>query len=246
MAFLSADCPRCKLKAVSLLVVGNSFFYRKSGNYRLQYSEVFCNCPSCKRSSIAVVRQRTPELTNNATEDQAIRRFDAMLWSTPNSFAGTPVSITDYGLLEGFVSTKDLSNLPIPDFLPHQIIQVFGEGNLCLDVGCFNAAGVMYRTAIDLATKTLIPAEGAPKNTRYSLGNRLTWLFEQSRLPKELATLAECIKQDGNDAAHDASLSVIDAKDLHEFTFELLRRLYTEPERLRLAEERRNARHSRV
>ncbi len=49
-------------------------------------------------------------------------------------------------------------------------------------------------------------------------------------------------KDDGNDGVHGGSLSAADAEDLLDFTTELLRRLYTEKERVRLARERKNAR----
>lgn len=50
------------------------------------------------------------------------------------------------------------------------------------------------------------------------------------------------IKDDGNDAVHDGSLSKGDAKDLLDFTYILLERLYTEPERVKIAAQRRIAR----
>lgn len=60
-----------------------------------------------------------------------------------------------------------------------------------------------------------------------------------------LRELSLCIKEDGNDGAHAGSLTKDDAEDLLDFTFALLERIYTEPERLRLAQERRNARRSK-
>jgi len=43
--------------------------------------------------------------------------------------------------------------------------------------------------------------------------------------------------------AHAGTLNKIDAQDLLDFTHALLERLYTEPERLRLAKVRHDARH---
>jgi hypothetical protein len=50
------------------------------------------------------------------------------------------------------------------------------------------------------------------------------------------------VKDDGNDGAHRGTLGKADAEDLQDFTFELLERLYTEPARLKQAEERRKQR----
>jgi hypothetical protein len=50
------------------------------------------------------------------------------------------------------------------------------------------------------------------------------------------------VREDGNDGAHDGTLGKEDAEDLLDFTTALLERIYTEPERLRLAQERREKR----
>lgn len=70
------------------------------------------------------------------------------------------------------------------------------------------------------------------------------WLFETGRLPDSLKDLSSCIKEDGNDGAHAGNLKKSDADDLLDFTSVLLERIYTEPERLRLAKERRDARRA--
>jgi Domain of unknown function (DUF4145) len=77
---------------------------------------------------------------------------------------------------------------------------------------------------------------------RRSLGLRLQWLLNNGLLPESLRELSSCIKEDGNDGAHAGTLKREDAQDLLEFTTLLLERLYTEPERLRLAKEPRDTR----
>ena len=122
-----------------------------------------------------------------------------------------------------------------------------GEGATCLAVGCYNAAGTMFRLCVDLATKSMLPTEEAPglnTKTRRDLGLRLPWLFANGLLPEALKDLSSCIKEDGNDGAHAGNLTEDDASDLLDFSVSLLERIYTEPERLRLAKERRDARRS--
>ncbi len=65
---------------------------------------------------------------------------------------------------------------------------------------------------------------------------------ENELLPIALKDLAQCIREDANDAAHTGNLDKADAEDVLDFTTVLLERLYTEPRRLELAEERRKAR----
>lgn len=73
---------------------------------------------------------------------------------------------------------------------------------------------------------------------------RLPWLFDNRILPSELRDLAGCIKEDGNDGAHAGTLTKADADDLLDFTIALLERVVTEPKRLELAKERRDARRA--
>jgi len=68
------------------------------------------------------------------------------------------------------------------------------------------------------------------------------WIFDNGILPESLRDLSSCVREDGNDGAHAGTLSKDDAEDLCDFTYVLLERLYTEPERVRLAEERRSLR----
>jgi hypothetical protein len=70
-------------------------------------------------------------------------------------------------------------------------------------------------------------------------------LFENRLLAVELKDLSACIKEDGNDGAHAGTLKKPDADDLLDFTIALLERMYTEPERLRLARERRESRRGK-
>ena len=122
----------------------------------------------------------------------------------------------------------------------------FNEGATCLAVNCFNAAAAMFRLGIDLATQPLLPsatdASSPPAKVRRDLGLRLPWLFDNGKLPAELRQLATSIKEDGNDGAHRATLTEHDAQDLLDFATRLFERMFTEPERLRLAQARRDAR----
>jgi hypothetical protein len=63
---------------------------------------------------------------------------------------------------------------------------------------------------------------------------RATVLF-----PKELGDLSQCTREDGNDGAHAGTLTMNAALDPQDFCVALLERIFTEPERLRLAAERR-------
>ncbi|MNV92833.1 hypothetical protein D3C71_1874590 [compost metagenome] len=70
------------------------------------------------------------------------------------------------------------------------------------------------------------------------------WLFDNGKLPDALRELSSCIREDGNDAVHRGNLTPEDAEDIADFAYVLLERLYSEPEKLRLAAERRSARRA--
>jgi len=157
-------------------------------------------------------------------------------------------SVNNYLDVEDFVSIKDEVTAVPPEHIPKDIGDVFKEGATCLAVGCYNAAGTMFRLCIDLATRSMLPigeADELNAKVRRDLGLRLPWLFAKGLLPGTLKELSSCIKEDGNDGAHAGTLKQPDAVDLLDFTVELLERIYTEPERLRLAQERRDSRRGK-
>jgi hypothetical protein len=154
-------------------------------------------------------------------------------------------NINNYFEHVGHISLKDAGATVAPDHVPPEIAKVFEEATRCVAVECWNAAGAMFRLCVDMATEPLVPKEniaGLTAHTRKNLGPRLEWLLENGKLPAELSGLSECIREDGNDAAHRGALGKEDAEDVLDFTIALLERMFTEPERLKLAEARRQER----
>jgi len=56
--------------------------------------------------------------------------------------------------------------------------------------------------------------------------------------------LSAAIREDGNDGAHQGTLTKEDAEDLLDFAKALLERVFTEPEKIKLAEKRREQRRA--
>lgn len=221
MAELVADCPRCGAKQMTFDLTQEHFL-------GLERFEAFSVCRSCERSTIFCISVRFGK-------EGSLRNFKGCL--------NQHVRIT------GIVSLKDnLSRRP-PDHLPQDIADIFREGATCLAVECYNAAATMFRLCLDMATRERLPKEPQEglneKVKRMSLGRRLEWLFNNKHLPKELESLSSCVREDGNDGAHEGTLSKEDAEDLLDFTEALLERLYTDPARLERAEERRKARRNK-
>lgn len=230
MSEIVADCPRCGAGHITFDLNAQNLFLTRY-NWQNWY-EAFCVCRKCHRATILVVKER------GIPEAELVGKHGL------SAVGGGVNNLVD---VHSFVNISDLKSASPPEHLPDEIQSIFSEGATCLSVGCFNASGTMFRLCVDLATKALLPKEdvqGLNSKIRRNLGFRLPWLFGNGYLPVALQELSSCVKEDGNDGAHDGTLEKEDAEDLLDFTFALLERLYTEPERLRLAKERREARRA--
>jgi hypothetical protein len=196
-----------------------------------RWYEVFCLCRNCLRSTVFLLAQKDSDVDKVLKGRSPIELKD---------------SLNSWFLVEGFISLKDSGAAASPEYVQDPIIaNAFREGAVSLVVGNWNAAGTMFRLAIDLTTRPMLPTEdvsGLNKRTRRDLGLRLPWLFDNGILPNDLRELSSCVREDGNDGAHAGTLTKEDAQDLLDFTTALLERIFTEPERLRLAKERREKR----
>lgn len=231
MPELVADCPRCRSRRMTFDLMAAKIIGVEHGWQN--WYESFGVCRHCGRTTIYV-------LSESVNADYKRVHQVGLL-----NLSG---SVNNYVNVECYVSLKDEATALPPDHVPKEIADVFREAATCLAVDCYNAAGTMFRLCIDLSTRSLLPTEdveGLNAKTRRDLGLRLPWLFAQGRLPTELRDLSTCIREDGNDAAHAGALNRFDANDLLDFTTALLERLYTEPARLRLAQQRRDSRRGK-
>jgi len=230
MAEFAHDCPRCKRSQVTFDLLESSALPPEQSGYPRW--EMFSRCRRCFRCTIFVAEAQQ-------------WGFDLL---TGEKLAEVKGSVEYVLSFKGFVSLKDFSAVQPPEDLPDDVAQAFKEGARCVAVQCYNAAGTMFRLAIDLATDPLLPAigaSGAPNaTTRRNLGLRLPWMFDNKVLPEDLRELATCVKEDGNDGAHKGTLSKHDAEDLQDFAHALLDRIHSEPARLKAAQARRAARRN--
>ncbi|GMT42838.1 MAG: hypothetical protein IEMM0002_1249 [bacterium] len=231
MAELVADCPRCGANKITFDLM-QAIVVKIKYDWQRWY-ETFCVCRQCQRSTIFIVSE-------SVDGDYKYVRGTGLL--------NIKEAVNRYVNIESFVSLKDTVKTKPPEHVPENVEAVFREGATCISLGCNNAAGAMFRLCIDLATKEMLPKEEVERlnrRTRRDLGLRLPWLFDNEYLPEALRNLSTCVREDGNDGAHAGTLSADDAADLLDFTCALLERIYTEPERLRIAQERRNKRRGK-
>jgi hypothetical protein len=230
MSELVADCPRCNAAHITFDLKEDNAFRIDHGWKR--YFETFCVCRKCKKSVVFIV---------------SYSEYNAIGFLEKTGLPNVKDALNRYVEVHGHLTLKDNCPIAPPEYLPQSIEIAFNEGATCLSVGCYNAATTMFRLAIDIATRELLPENdenGLNAKIRRNLGLRLPWLLEKGILPAAFRELASCIKEDGNDGAHEGTIEKADAEDVLDFSFTLLERLYTEPERLRLAELRRKERRA--
>ena len=230
MSELIANCPRCHSQKMTF-DLENQVPVSMEYNWQI-WLEVFCICRNCQKPTIFLVAQK------NLADTKYIEEGLSKLSCSANQVVE----------VKRHIGIQDNSADEPPEYLPENIERVFEEGAACMAIGCHNAAATMFRLCLDMATQSLLPEDGEGLNNRIrrSLGLRLIWLFEQGVLPNTLQELSTCIKDDGNDGAHEGILGEEDAADILDFTYILLERLFTEPKRLEVASERRAARRERT
>lgn len=231
MTILVADCPRCGSSNSTFDLKENHIYDTSFANLPLR--EAFCVCKHCNKSTIFYLH------------DTDIAKTGVI---NMMGIYNLPLSANNYVVIEGYVSQKDMNKTPPPKHLPENINRVFNEAAACLSINCYNASCAMFRTCLDLATKELIPQKGTvhynEKKSKKMLGGRIEWLIDIEILDKGLKDLAECITYDGNDGAHDFTLGKDEAEDLLDFTTQVLEQLYTTPQKLKIAKERREERRA--
>ena len=234
MGLLVADCPRCGAKQITFDVVAQIWLTQQY-NWRDWYG-IFCVCRQCHVSTTFVVHATNTEAKERCNRGDGLVTYHS--------------GLNEFFTIQRFLSLRDNVSIELPDHVVGDVKNAFNEAAACLSIECYNAAATMFRLCVDLVTRPLLPdPEDSTKTQpnskqRRDLGLRLPWLFENKILPSELRDLAGCIKEDGNDGAHAGTLTKADADDLVDFTVALLERLVTEPKRLELAKERRDARRS--
>lgn len=126
---------------------------------------------------------------------------------------------------------KDLRVFPMrpnteaPAHTPENVGKFYKQGTDNLP-GNYDAAGMMFRKALDVSLKVKFPdIDGT-----LTLYQRITEAEQQQGLTPDLAEWAHQIRLDGNDAAHEEEpFSKEDAESLHTFTELVLHYLFTLP-----------------
>ncbi|ENV96620.1 DUF4145 domain-containing protein [Acinetobacter bereziniae] len=232
------DCPNCNAKKSTFDVKGHTL---RISLYEFREWYLFSTCRACYAT-----------FTINAVIK--LERAISLKRNTHNNFQTIMTEIKNYldSHVDIFIWFENFNYSPIlpnaelpPEYIPSDIEKIFNEAAKCFAIGCFNASGAMFRLCLDITTKHILFQNqnlSPSANDNKSIHSRLNWIFTKNILPRDLEDLSRGIKDDGNDAAHDGTLTKDDAADLLDFTYILLERVYTEPARVQNAQQRRMAR----
>ncbi len=180
MASFVTTCPHCQTQNIALEVV----LTVSEGSHR---GLVFMLCPHCKDPSSA----RIDAASNNLPIQQISQQNKSF-----NS--------SNYSIIELWPSPKEPS---IPSALPENVHRAMkqAESNFAIH-GNEEAAGVMYRRALEVGLKAIDPKLDG------MLASRIGQLGKLGKLTPALVEWANEIKSLGNESAHDTELT--DRKDL--------------------------------
>ncbi|MEQ5807783.1 DUF4145 domain-containing protein [Alteromonas sp. NFXS44] len=228
MPTIVGECPRCKSHHTTFNVTAHVY---KGARFNGDHTyEIFSVCRACHSPSILDVVQ-------------SYRAEDASrLFRRPEHAAEifqVDMSLNDIFDITGHISLKDEISIKCPEHTPEHLKVVFEEGAACFAISCYNASVAMFRLCLDLDTKEIAEKH----DISGMLFARLQKLFSQSLLPSDLEELSHCIRENGNDGAHDGTVTEVEAQDILDFTVSYFESRYTLPERIRLRREARNKRH---
>lgn len=126
-----------------------------------------------------------------------------------------------------------------PPDVPPNVERFFIQGMINLRGRHWDAAGAMFRKALDVATKIICPE--ARKKTLFA---RIEQLVEAGLLTEAMGEWSHEIRIDGNDAVHDEEPETEeDAQAIQKFTDAFLRYSFTLPS---LVEENRKKREAKA
>lgn len=115
------------------------------------------------------------------------------------------------------VYPKEPDDAKAPDYVPENVASYYIQGEDSLQRRNWDAAGSMFRKALDTATKALRPADHAFK--KKNLYARIEALAADNAITPDIQDWAHVIRSEGNDAAHDEDpYTETEASELKAFT----------------------------
>ncbi len=205
MPILTTTCPHCRTEHVAAQFVGfvqqPEMVYRHNKGQCVLYTTFFA-CQKCHKGICAQVISTTSD--------------------SPAGYSGDLLD-SPYLTIESIYPMA--GEHKAPPHAPSSVERVFIQAKDNLSRHQWEAAGAMYRKALDIATK-----EKAPSKKGGNLASRIDHLAKEGVITEAMQGWAHAIRIDGNEAAHeDEAIDEATATDLHAFTELFLMYAYTLP-----------------
>lgn len=201
MAFLPHKCPHpdCLTENISLQVLAVTILSPESFIAHLE-------CPGCRLPSAARLKRNNPHSGLN-----------------PDQVTGYPTSVLTWYQVTEFWPQVPLPQ--VPELMPPDVSRSYlqAERNFAIK-GNEEAAGIMYRKALDVGLKKIDPGLTG------MLGPKIKALAKAGKLTEDIATWSDQVRDLGNDAAHEEDpILRDDLIALRNFTEMVLRYLFSLP-----------------
>jgi hypothetical protein len=202
MPLLTHKCPHCLTEHVALRVVAIDQMHE--GGW---YCAVHLRCPKCSYPSCGIISVENAE--HAEPFDRMTRSAGDVLnmgWKIEHFWPEPPGPL-------------------IPELLPPDVERIYlqAERNFSI-AGNEEAAGTMYRKALDVALKKIDPSLSG------MLGPRIEKLAKDGKLTTDIAEWSRTVKDVGNEAAHDEEpITREELTQLRSFSEMLLRYLFSLP-----------------
>lgn len=203
MSTLTHKCPHCLTDFIGLQIVQVSHASASS-------SFVHLSCPKCHFPSAAsLTRIRAGGLE-------------------PGQWIGHQVDITEIWRVDEFWPA--VPGPLIPEFLDDDVARIYLQAERNFPVaGNEEAAGTMYRKALDVGLKKVAP------DAKGTLAARIKTLAASHKLTPAIAEWADHVRDLGNEAAHeDVPPTGAELATLRSFTEMVMRYLFTLPKMVEL------------
>ncbi|MCK1583224.1 DUF4145 domain-containing protein [Bradyrhizobium sp. 168] len=197
MATFTHKCPHCLTEHIALRIHPGQFFHSHRAGVHL-------DCPKCAMPSAALL-QVVHGLGNNPRD-----------WNEDDD-------VTDYFKVKAFWPQPP--GPVIPENMPTDVERIYlqAERNLPIE-GNEEAAGTMYRKALDVGLKKIDP------DMKGMLAARIKKLAADGKLTVDIAEWADHVRDLGNDAAHEEEPPTREElTDLRNFTEMVMRYLFSLP-----------------
>jgi len=220
MAILVTNCPHCGIGKTGFTIFGHEIWpestkQKSSASHgHLYRANVSAGCPDCHRPVCATIRTKTAY----SMPQQVDEIFQKASRQT--------ISITslDFIVIDVWPAPAEPR---VPAHLPATTESAFLQAERAFARGDTDAAGMMYRRALETGLKVAFP------HVTGQLYQRITELVASHDLPPALGEWAHEVRLIGNEAAHDVdSLSSDDMIATRNFVDAVLRYAISLPEEI--------------